>query len=340
MAKITFIAYEKCMFSAISGLVDAFSISNSWHQQYRGDIACSLSSAPLFEMEIVSVKGGSVSANGSIKIQSDLAMEAVGYTDLILIPPHLCGIEPDIEEISSIAPWIVRQYKNNVRIGAICTGVSILARTGLLDNKIATTNWQIIDRFKRQFPKVILKPERILTEDSGLICSGAITAQYNLALYVIELFGSEHLARECAKVFLVDPNRNVQTPYMITSFRKNHGDREILRTQTWMEKHYKEDFTTDLVASLAGLSPRHFIRRFKKATGENPLNYLQQLRLETAKNKLETTSDNIDDITQTIGYKDSRTFRRLFKKYTSLSPREYRDKFSVVCSIQHHGFIR
>jgi len=122
---------------------------------------------------------------------------------------------------------------------------------------------------------------------------------------------------------------------MITSFKKNHGNKEILKAQNWMEKHYKENFTTEQVASLAGLSPRHFIRKFKKATGENPLKYLQQLRLETAKNILETTSDNIDDITQTIGYKDTRTFRRLFKKYTSLSPREYRDKFSVVGSIHN-----
>ncbi len=331
MAKITFIVYERCMFSAVAGLVDAFTIANSWYQQScRTSADGSLPKRPLFEMEIVSLKGGAVYTNGNMQIQSDRSMAAVDKSDLVLIPPHICGVDPDQREMSAIIPWIVKQYRNHVRIGAICTGVFILAASGLLDGRVATTNWQMIARFRRQFPDVILKPERMLTEDRGLICTGAITAQYNLALYAIELFGSEDLARECAKVFLVDPNRNTQTPYIIANFRKNHGDRDVLKTQEWMEKHYMEEFTTDKVSDLVGLSSRHFKRRFKRATGENPLRYLQQLRLETAKNRLETTSDNIDEITLQVGYNDTRTFRRLFKQYTSLSPREYRDKFSVV----------
>ena len=328
MAKITFIVYEQCMFSTVAGLVDAFSIANTWHRQscrHNDD-----GHLPLFETEIVSLKGGAVYTNGNMQIQSDRSMAEADTPDLVLIPPHICGVDPDPREIAAIIPWIVRQYRNHVRIGAVCTGVSVLAASGLLNGRGATPNWQIIHRFRRQFPEVILKPERILTVDSGLICTGALTAQYNLALYVIELFGSEDLARECAKAFLVDPNRNTQTPYMITSFRKNHGDREVLRTQEWMEKHYMKEFTADTIADLAGLSARHFKRRFKRATGENPLRYLQQLRLETAKNRLETTADNIDEITLQVGYNDTRTFRRLFKQYTSLSPREYREKFSIV----------
>jgi transcriptional regulator GlxA family with amidase domain len=331
MAKITFIAYEQCMFSAIAGLIDAFSISNALHQQSENsNTAGAVTVPPLFEMEIVSLGGCDVLANGGIRIQPERAMDEVKETDLILIPPHLCGVQPQMEEMSRLIPWIVRHHQDHARIGAICTGVFILAMTGLLDGKIATTNWQVIESFKRQFPHVVLKPERVLTEQAGLICSGAITAQYNLALYVIECFGSQQLSRGCAKVFLVDPNRSTQTPYMTTTFRKTHGDREILKAQRWLEEHYTDKFTTDDVAGLVGLSPRNFKRRFKKATGENPLRYLQQIRLETAKNRLETTQDNIDDITQQVGYTDSRTFRRLFKQYTTLSPREYRDKFSVV----------
>ena len=331
MAKITFIAYERCMFSAVAGLIDAFSISNALHRQSESSYAAGAASlSPLFEMEIVSLGGGDVFANGGIRIQADRAMDEVKETDLIVIPPHLCGVQPEMDEVSCMIPWIVRHHQDNARIGAVCTGVFILAMTGLLDGKMATTNWQVIEHFKRQFPNVVLKPERVLTEDHGLICSGAITAQYNLALYVIECFGSQQLSRGCAKVFLVDPKRNTQTPYMITTFRKTHGDREILKAQCWLEEHYTDHFTTDEVAGLINLSPRHFKRRFKKATGENPLRYLQQIRLETAKNRLETTIDNIDDITQQVGYADSRTFRRLFKQYTALSPREYRDKFSVV----------
>ena len=153
---------------------------------------------------------------------------------------------------------------------------------------------------------------------------------YNLALYIIEIFGSVELSRACAKILLVDHNRKSQQPYMEATFRKNHGDRQILDGQHWFEKNFARQFSIDDVANYVGLSPRHFKRRFKQATGENPLRYLQQIRLERAKNMLETSLENIETITYRVGYEDSRTFRRLFQKYTSLSPREYRDRFSVV----------
>lgn len=153
---------------------------------------------------------------------------------------------------------------------------------------------------------------------------------YNLALYVIEIFGSDELSHRCSKILLVDHQRKSQLPYMATIFRKNHGDSQILKAQRWFEDNYVSQFTIDDVANVVGLSPRHFKRRFKKATGENPLRYLQQMRLETAKTMLETSLENVEIITQQVGYEDSRTFRRLFKQYTSLSPREYRSRFRVI----------
>jgi len=330
MAKITFLAYDRCMFSGISGLMDAFSVSNLWYDFFeRKKNSDDLTIGPLFEMEIVTLQGRPVVTNCGIKIEADRALEDVNGTDLILIPPHLFNDKPVPREIPDILQWLNSMYQENVRIGGICTGTFILAMTGLLDGKIATTNWQVIKTFKQQFPDVILKPERILTEDSGLICSGAITAQYNLALYVIEAYGSNELSRLCAKAFLVDPSRNAQTPYMITNFWKKHGDQAVLKAQQWMEEHFSKNISIDAAARHVSLSPRHFKRRFKKATDENPLSYLQQIRLEAAKKRLETTTENIDEITHQIGYEDSSTFRRLFKKYTSLSPRAYRDKFSI-----------
>lgn len=331
MKKIVFLAYNSCMSSAISGLVDAFAIANSWSlQKLRAQTVKGLQTDPLFEMEIASLHGGTIHANGGMQIPTDKKIDEVQDADVVLIPPHMCGFNPDEEEQTELLPWLQELYRNNVRIGAICTGVAILARTGLLNGRIATTNWQVVRSFRKRFPLVQLKPERILTEDCGLICTGAITAQYNLALHLISLFGSEDLARDCAKVFLVDPNRSTQAPYMITTFRKSHGDASILKAQTWIEENYSKAFSTDDVANLVGISPRHFKRRFKSATGENPLKYTQQVRLEIAKSQLESTQDNIDEITQRVGYSDTRTFRRLFKSYTSLSPREYREKFSVT----------
>jgi transcriptional regulator GlxA family with amidase domain len=131
----------------------------------------------------------------------------------------------------------------------------------------------------------------------------------------------------CAKAFLVDPHRDSQAPYAIFQPRKGHGDEKILRAQQWLEANYGDNVVIDELAARVGISPRHFKRRFRKATGETPLGYLQNVRIEAAKEKLANTRDNVNEITYRIGYEDSSTFRRLFKKHTGISPREYRDKF-------------
>ena len=236
--------------------------------------------------------------------------------------------EPLTQKVGEISEWLIDRYRRKTNIAAMCTGTFMLAETGLLDGKIATTNWQFARRFQRRYPKVHLRMDRILTEEAGLICTGAATSMYNLGLHLIRTFGSEALASVCSKALLVDPNRESQSPYSIFSARKDHGDGSILEAQEWMEGHYADNITIDAIAREAGISPRHFKRRFRKATGESPLGYLQNLRMDAAKRRLETTLDNVNEITFQIGYEDSSTFRRLFKRYTGISPREYRDKFS------------
>jgi transcriptional regulator GlxA family with amidase domain len=330
MARITFIAYDHCMFSGVAILIDAFSITNLWLQKFgHHPPTAAPPGVPLFETEIVTPGG---SAGHCQRRCPDTAGQGYGSGypyGYHIDTTYLFGVHPLPDEMDAILPWLVSHYERDVRVGASCTGVFVLAMTGLLDGRVATTNWQVIKPFRRRFPHVRLKPEHILTEDSGLICSGAVAAQYNLALYLIEVFGSQALSRGCAKMFLVDPSRSTQAPYMSTHFSKRHGDREILKAQYWLEQHYRDSITIDAAARHVGLSPRHFKRRFKKAVDETPLKYLQQIRLEAAKTMLETTADTIGDITRQVGYEDSSTFRRLFKTYTALSPREYRDKFSI-----------
>lgn len=323
MARMTFLAAEGCLFSGISGLIDAFSIANLWYRALNKE-----GSDSLFETEIVTVEGKMVKAYNGIQVQPDGALEDVNQTDLILIPAFLPVDEPLTQKVGKISEWLIDRYRRETNIAAMCTGTFILAETGLLDGKIATTNWQFARRFQRRYPKVHLRMERILTEEAGLICTGAATSMYNLGLHLIRTFGSEELASVCSKALLVDPNRDSQAPYSIFSARKDHGDANILEAQKWMQKHYADNITIDDAAREAGISSRHFKRRFKKATGESPLVYLQTLRIEAAKRRLETTLDNVNEITFQIGYEDSSTFRRLFKRYTGISPREYRSKFS------------
>jgi transcriptional regulator GlxA family with amidase domain len=323
MARMTFLAAEGCLFSGISGLIDAFSIANLWYRALNKG-----GSDSLFETEIVTVAGETVRAYGGIRVHPDGALEDVNQTDLILIPAFLPVGEPLTQKVGEISEWLIDRYRRETDIAAMCTGTFLLAESGLLDGKIATTNWQFARRFRRRYPKVHLMMDRILTEEAGLTCTGAATSMYNLALHLIRTFGSEEVASVCAKALLVDPNRDSQAPYLVFSARKNHGDADVLKAQEWMEEHYSDPIPIDAIAGKTGISPRHFKRRFKKATGESPLGYLQNLRMEAAKKRLETTLDNVNDITFQIGYEDSSTFRRLFKRYTGISPREYRDKFS------------
>jgi transcriptional regulator GlxA family with amidase domain len=321
MITITFFAGQGCLASSISSLTDAFTVANLWHK------ALSKDSEPLFATQVVSVDGKPIHCDGGIHIHPHLSLDRFERTDFLLIPPFLPVAEPLTEDIETVLGWIIDQYRAGIPIAAMCTGAFLLAETGLLDGKTATTNWQFATLFKRRYPGVHLRPEHILTEDSGLICTGAVTAIYNLGLHIIERCGSKELASVCSKALLVDPNRNSQAPYIIHRGRAGHRDADMLKAQRYMEENYPRGITMDQVAGYVCLSPRQFKRRFKRATGDGPLAYLQTVRIEAAKTRLETTLESIDAITRQIGYEDSSAFRRLFKKHTDLSPREYRDKF-------------
>ena len=319
MPTITFLAGEACISSGIIGPMDTFAIANLWHRQRNPD------RVPLFKTQVVSLDGSPIRNPAGISIHPRGDLAAVGTTDYILIPP-LFGIDIPGQWQKAL-PWIRERHRAGTPVGAMCTGTFILAETGLLDGRMATTNWQFGNWFKKRYPKVKLHLEEMLTEDAGLLCAGAATAAFSLGLHLIERHGSPRLTALVAKALLVDPARVRQSPYMIYVGPKNHGDPEVLAAQTYMENHFSTPMSMDDVAGHVCLSSRHFKRRFRKATGDSPLVYLQKIRIETAKKKLETTLDTINEITWQIGYEDSSTFRRLFKKHTNVSPREYRDRF-------------
>jgi transcriptional regulator GlxA family with amidase domain len=269
-----------------------------------------------------------VTAHGGFHVHADKSIRDVTETDMIFIPPFLPHVDPMPKSLDAFLSWAVARHRGGTPVAAMCTGTFVLAESGLLDGRLATTNWYFTRLFRQRYPRVRLQTDRMLTEEAGLICSGASTAVFHLGLFVIERFGSPQLAATCAKALLVDPNQSSQMPYMISDFSKGHQDRTIGRAQRWMEARFGEPITIEAVSRAVGLSPRHFKRRFKSATGETPITYLQRVRIEAAKDKLEHSRESVNDITWQIGYEDSSTFRRLFKKHTGLSPRAYRDKFS------------
>lgn len=327
MVHITLLAYPDCAMSGISGFIDAFALANRW---------CQLGSEPkescipLFCWDIVTLDGKPVQGQGRIAIQPHCSIHDVDATDVILTPAFLPPLTFIGKVPTELTAWLQHWHAKKIIIGTTCTGTFLLAEAGLLEGKVATTNWSYAQYFQKLHPNVQLKPERILTEDSGILCSGATTSFLDLCLYLIKKFGSDELSAHCSKSLLMEPNRRSQSPYVIFDYQKHHADPKVLQAQTHMETKFAEAISVEALASNLGFSSRHFKRRFKSATGDSPLIYLQRIRIEAAKHQLETTLDTVDEITWQVGYEDSNSFRRLFKKYTKLSPREYRDRFSRI----------
>jgi len=322
MAKISLWIGEGCLSSGITTLIDAFSIANLWYASMTEKRV-----SALFDTEIITTSGNPVVAYGNIRFEADCGIRDVKKTDCIIISPHIPNTCPLPDGMSELSEWLIEQKKRDITIASVCTGSFILAETGLLDGRKATTNWQYARLFQKMYPQVKLHPEYMMTEDSGVICTGAATAVHNLAIHLIKTYGSQKLATVCSKALLVDPNRYSQVLYTIPPPPRNHGDQQVLAAQKQFEENYASIELIDEIASDVGISPRHFKRRFKKATGEMPLKYLQRVRIEAAKEKLETTQDSISDIIWSVGYKDISSFTRLFKQHARLSPKAYRDKF-------------
>lgn len=322
---ISLLALDGCLSSGITGFIDTLNIANIlWMTSPESK------NTPLFRTEIVSVSGEPVMAYGGITLTPSKSIDDINETDVIMVPAQLMPFDLKSKKVNTALEWVKASYGKGVTIASTCTGSFLLAETGLLNGKTATTNWHFATMFEKNYPEVNLRIDQILTEDQNIICSGAATAFLNLCLHFIKKYGSKSLASICSKTLLIDPDKQSQAPYMLHDFWKNHLDAQILSAQNWMETRFTGKISIDDVAEKAGISPRHFKRRFKKATNETPLAYLQHLRIEKAKQLLETSLDTVNEITWQIGYEDINSFRRLFKKNTGMSPKEFRNKFSVI----------
>lgn len=322
MAKISLWVGDGCLVSSVTTLLDAFSIAGLWHQYLAGG-----NTPDLFEPSIVTTDGRPATGLGDIRIDAHCAVADVDRTDCVVISPILPRITPMPPDMDVLTQWLTRLKSGGATIATVCTGTFLLAETGLLDGKKATTNWMYARLFKKQYPRVRLQADDLLTEDDNMICTGAATAVNNLALHLIQKYGSGKLAAACSKALLMDPNRKSQAPYSLLTPVRNHGDAQVLRAQEFIEKNYARIDGIDTLAREVGISPRHFKRRFKSATGDLPIKYLQRVRIDAAKERLETTQDSIDRITWAVGYKDVSSFSRLFKQHTRISPKAYREKF-------------
>jgi len=233
-----------------------------------------------------------------------------------------------------IAEWLLWQYENGATICSVCTGTVLLARAGLLDGIEATTHWMAVGIMTECFPKVLLRPERILQpagREHRIITAGGMSAWQDLLLYVIARYAGEEEARRASKVYLLGDRNEGQLPFAAMMPRQ-HADAAIGKCQEWLAAHYDDPAPVAKMAALSGLNERTFKRRFRSATGFAPIDYVQSLRIEEAKQMLETTDAATDQIGREVGYEEPAFFRRLFKRKTGITPARYRNRFRHVAA--------
>jgi len=324
------------MASGVTGPIDVFTAANAL---WAHDRLANGEFEPLFDWRIESPDGKPVRTASGQVLYADGPINSRTKADAVIVFGPFTGGGPArfIKEFESLRPALEpllaalrRQHERGVLVASICAGSFVLAESGLLNGRIATTHWELADAFRQRYPQIDLDASEVITEQDRLLCSGAATSYFNLALRLVEKFAGASLAATTARMLLIDSNRISQASYKMLTVQDQqpHSDDLIARAQRWLEKHLQEAF---LLANLAGylaVSERTVSRRFKLATGETPLGYLQALRIDAAKRMLETTSLHVSVISERVGYGDLSTFRRLFKRQTGVSPRDYQQRFA------------
>jgi transcriptional regulator GlxA family with amidase domain len=225
--------------------------------------------------------------------------------------------------------YAAKQHRSRRYLAANCSATFLLAEAGLLDGRLATTSWWLSGDFRRTYPKVRLTPDALVTKDERILCGAAFSACLNLGVEIIAEFLGPRAALSCARVMLVDVNRTTQLPYANLQEQVHHGDELVLRAQSVLLSNLRRPTQLEGLADRLRVTTRTLNRRFKAATGETPLEFLQKARIERARGLLETSRLSFDQIVERVGYEDASSFRRLFKRAVGISPHEYRRRFSI-----------
>ncbi len=317
MKKVTILAFHNSMATTIFGPMDILIQAGRLWNRING-----LRPTPFFEVTIASADGLAIKCQNNILVQPHCAIDAIRATDLIVIA-SATDIKGILKNSAHVVPWIQRHYRRGSHVASICTGVFVLAETGLLDGKCATLHWGFTEMFRRRYPHIELKPDRMIIDQGDLYCSAGTNAGLDLSLYLVEKYCGRPAAVQCAKTMVCDLGRRLQTPYADFLFSKDHGDQGILEVQQWIEQNHTQPMDYDQMARQHGMSRRSLERRFKRTTGFTPLGYQQQLRVETAKRLMEDGSRSWEEIAYAVGYEDFSFLRKLFIRLTGVRPKEY-----------------
>ncbi len=285
---------------------------------------------PLFNVTLVGLKKEVKFNNGLYSVHADMLLKDIKQTDLIFIPALYGDMKTAIAKNEDFIPWINEQYAKGAEVASLCVGAFLLASTGLLNGKKCSTHWGFQNEFREMFPDVEVMDGSIVTEEHRIYSSGGANSYWNLLLHLVEKYTDRDTAILASKYFAIDIDRESQTAFAMFKGQKNHADEAILRVQEYIEKNMPGRISVDELANKISVGRRSFERRFKKATNNSVLEYIQRIKIEAAKHSFESSRKNINEVMFDVGYTDTKAFRTIFKKITGLTPIEYRNKYNKM----------
>lgn len=320
MKHVSILVLKGATLTSLDGTHQLFTRVNDFLQYRKQD--------EFYQVDLVATSGETILNNGLYNIKATKTIDEKFNTDLVIIP-IICGNFPDLNTSNALfAEWVKEQYYNGAEIASLCVGSFFLASTGILDGRSCATHWASQNEFKELFPQVHVLENTIITDENGVYTSGGTYSYLNLLLHIIE----KHLGREisilASKMFEIDIERKSQHQFAIFLGQKKHGIKDVLDVQHFIENNIDKKITVDELCKKFTIQRRTFERRFKKSTGNSISTYIQRVKVEAAKQALETRHKTINEIIYDLGYNDINAFRAVFKKFAGLSPAEYRKKYA------------
>ncbi|NKX44620.1 GlxA family transcriptional regulator [Roseicyclus persicicus] len=307
--RIGIVHYPGVQLSAALGLADLFGVAN--HVASGRDVA-----VPLLE-----VRPQSCDADGWPDPGPDTAR-----LDVVILPPSLGGV-PAPGAVPGLTDWLRSHHAAGCVLASVCVGAFLLAETGLLDGRRATTHWAYAAAMGERYPRLSLDPDRLIVDDGDIVTAGGLMSWADLGLHLVDRFLGSTVMLETSRVLLLDPPGREQRFYNAFVLRLNHGDPAILKVQHWMQTAEGRDAPLAALAGHAGLEPRTFLRRFRKATGVTSTDYAQRLRTNRARELLQFSQMTVDAVAWEVGYQDPAAFRKVFHRVVGLTPSEFRQRF-------------
>jgi transcriptional regulator GlxA family with amidase domain len=311
---------------AVSTLFGIFDVMNAL-------VNVSRSGAQPFQVDIVGEAIGPLQLQCGVPISVQRSVDMVETSDIVIVPSVVLRSRVwQTGRYPRLVEWLHRVHQRGAVLCSACSGIFLIAETGLFDGKDATVHFDYAPEFSALYPEVPVHPERVLVISGSrdeLVTSGASTTWHDMTLYLIARFAGATTAQELARMFALQWHQDGLTPFMVFKGKSDHGDGEIQSAQEWLSKHFSVKNPVEEVSKRSKLSERTFKRRFVAATGITPIAYVQRLRIEDAKRRLERTDTPVDEISWKVGYEDGAFFRRLFRRTTGLAPGAYRKRFRI-----------